>query len=249
MKNYNYLFVAFMALGIYATAQPVSGYLGKRMATSFEFQIIPGLQGDLEPNTSTFLAFLTDSENGFSYVPRWLANFEYQYARNTALSVGIGYASMHTYVYYPSGSEFYYPEAIIQPIQTGFLQIRVKRGRKGMIMPTASSYVAYGIGLYSIHQAAFTEQVNDNGIDEFSMDAVSAFDFSFNFEIGRRAVFKHGIFLEYGVATNISRGLLYAFGDEYSIDISDPDYHKKEMMGRVALNSLFNLKLAIGLLY
>ncbi len=250
MKKYIYTTLVIAFITITAMAQPVSGFMGKRFATSLELEIVPGFQGSYEANTSEFLGFYTDY--GYSYVPRLLANFEYQIKQRLSLSGAVGYAGMHVPIYYDASGYYYDYDQTVQPVQTVFFQVGFKKSLKKMPMPTASSYVAYRLGFYSISMDEFSvDDLNDNGFPvTLNFEATNAFQVALNFELGKRAVFNNGLFIDYGIAVNLSPSLFYRFKDEYESNIiEDPDYLEKAIKGRVACNSLFNFKVAVGILY
>lgn len=238
MKTFINIAITFIVSSTAIFAQPISGFMGKRFATSLELEVVPGFQGDYEPNTSKFLGFY--SPNGYSYVPRLLGNVEYQIKQKLSLSGAVGYAGMHVPIYFLVPNIYGYLDTYktVQKLNTVFLQVGFKHGLRKASMPTASSYFAYRLGFYSI------------AMNDFGVGKTTTSQLTLNLELGKRVVFNNGIFLDYGMALNISESLFYQFRDEYNYElIGDAGYLKKAMQGRLAYNSLFNFKIALGLFY
>lgn len=229
-------------------AQPVSGFMGKRMASSLELQIVPGFQGAYEKNTSDFLSYL---EYPMSYVPRFIANFEYQHAKNSAFRGSIGYASMLTQQDFlgPASSEFYPYSTNTVETKTVFLQLGIKSGLGKLKLPTSSWSLAYGIGIYSTSVPTFT--LTQNGLKDATFEGGSKMSLALNVELARRIIFSNGLYLEYGMATNLSSSFLVMdFSTEIYVNDSEAnDELLSAATKRVALNALFNFKIAIGLFY
>ena len=240
MKLRLIILLTIVSLSVFS--QPVSGYLGKKLFSSIEMEIVPGFQ-EYEANQSGFLSFWSDS---YSYTPRFFINTDYQFKPNLAVSGGLGWSHLQVpfYLY-----NFNYSETLIRPMNTVHVQLRLKKGTNGN-MPTSSSYIAYGIGLYFLSMPSVPLAVSsgDDIIFQGVTDA-NATNFAVNVEFGRRVVFSHGIVLDFGIVTNLSTGLL-KFGsyDDYSNELSE-EYVKNQMLARSAINSLFNFKIGIGLFY
>lgn len=229
-------------------AQPVSGFLGKRMASSLELQIIPGFQGDYEKNTSDFLSYL---DYPMSYVPRFIGNFEYQYAKNAAFRGSIGFASMLTkqdFAMPGSSQSFPYSTNTVKT-NTVFVQLGVKMGMGKLALPTSSWSIVYGIGIYSTSVPTFT--LSQKGLKDATFEGGSKMSLALNVELARRIIFNNGLYLEYGMASSLSSVLLIvdSRSEIYVNDSEANDLLLSAAARRVALNSLFNFKLAVGLFY
>ena len=230
-----------------AFAQPVSGFLGKKLMTSLEMEIIPGLQ-DYEANTSDFLYpgefFDANSRN---YTPRFFINTDYQFKRNLVVSGALGYVRLQVpfeFLGQNSSGKF------VRPMNSIPLQIRLKKGKNGGLMPTSSNYFAYGVGIHFLSMPSvpfISESSGQAQIDEVS--SVTATNLYLNVEWGRRVVFNHGIVLDFGVVGNISSAIGGFFTYYDYTDVVDEVYTKKQMKTRDALNSLVNFKIGIGFFY
>ncbi len=245
--------ILLLICSTYLVAQPVSGFLGKKLMTSFECEIIPGIQ-KYEANISDFLApGLITGREFRSYTPRVFVNTDYQFKRNTALSVGLGYVRMQVplYPFYTSSQYF------VRPMNSFPIHIRLKNGTKGGNMPTSSAYIAYGLSLQFLNMPSvpFGQGFSQSGFIVSEVANVSALNFGINFEVGRRIVFNPGIILDFGIVTNITTGLFDI--DDYNsanyslvgIGLIDEFSVKDQMRTRAALNSLFNFKIGIGVFY
>jgi hypothetical protein len=225
-------------------AQPVSGFLGKKLMTSFELEVVPGTQ-EYEANQSGFLAFgvLTESATR-SYTPRIFLNADYQLWNNMAVSGSIGYSRMRVPLY----------NSYNHGMNTTIVQLRLKSAMGNGKFPTSSTYYAFGLGLYfgSMNDLPTAIDFMGNPL-QGATTSVNASNLAFNFELGRRIVFNGGIVLDFGFATNLSTGLgnILDFNEGNSSFFQEvtpisPEYVKDQMKTRMALNSIFNFKIGIG---
>jgi hypothetical protein len=126
-------------------------------------------------------------------------------------------------------------------------QVRLKKGKNGVNMPTSSRYSAWGVGFHFLSMPSVP--VIDAESGSYIPTNVSAFDVALNYEIGRRMVFQHGIVLDFGIVTNLAAGIFGIGSYSDTFDVIDESYVKKQMRTRAALNSLINFKIAVGFLY
>lgn len=254
--KYIYIGAMLLLLAIKSAAQPVSGYLGKRFATSLEVQIIPGFQGGFETNTSNFLnIWSTIMDNPFSYVPRYVLNTEYQMQERRSFRGSIGFANMKVPLFYeyqsPGSSTVLYEGVSVQSLQTIFVQLGIRQARKGKQMPISANYIGYGLGFYYSTVDTFQVEHKENGIVEalLSFDKTIANNLTFHVEFGRRVIVGKGFFIDYGVAINLTRNIFIDFDRNSYIWPRKPQNFEEMIRGRVANNSLINLRVALGLFH
>jgi len=251
MKNrYLTTTIAMLFVAIASIAQPISGYMGKRFATSLELEIVPGFQKSYEKHTSDFLS-PGIFENAFSYVPRFLLSTEYQVKTTLSMHGSIGLANMNVPIFLrPQSNSFYTPNTeTIQRLQTTFIQMGIRSCSEHKQMPMASTYYGFGVGIYFISMDAFEAEAKttDGPPELMQFDKTSAINVAANIEFGRRIVFNKGFFMDFGTVVNLSPSLLINFNPDTLFDEVVPI--EDSIKGRVATNSLFNFKIAFGLFY
>jgi len=253
IKRYIITVMAIVFMVFASVAQPISGFMGKRFATSLELEIVPGFQGYYEKNTSEFLFFFGEfMDNPYSYVPRFMLSTEYQIQSKRSIRGAIGTASMNVPLFLrPESNNLFNTHTLnIQQLQTTFIQIGFRSCNGDKQMPIASTYFGLGLGVYFISMDAFEAKVKVyNSPPELrQFDKTSAVNLAMNLEFGRRIVFNKGFFMDFGAVVNLSPSLLINFR-EVNDFFEEPLTFEDSIKGRVATNSLFNFKIAFGLFY